>query len=642
MSAPSKSKLQIYDSWDLAKPKTSPRSKLYHLVPVGLGTVRTESLTSYIGRLAAEHCLTSRSLFSREIAPASNKPYLSSDNEPHKVYNSFVPALPALNGLGRTAYDWVRVLQKLTLQPRLRYLTMRRWRHVLSERSLSRTAHAWCPHCYEEQRESGQTPYDHLLWTLVTVEVCAFHNTLLENKCPHCNRQLQVVANTPGPGYCSYCYGWLGFSERKKKQNAQHLNPYQVWVANQMAELIAAAPTMAADPPQKRITDFVPACIERISGGNVSDFARLVNVNKITVYSWCYSRVVPQNDLILKVCHAIGSSFADILTKKGFSPHFDLIGQRQILLTPGFRRHVTGAVKRALFDALKQEPPPALCDVAHNLGYASPDFLYTKYSKLCRRLTARHQIYFGRRHQNDSPGTSEPDDKTLERALQKALTDPVPPSFQQLGRDLGYRTRFTPRDRFRQKFPVLYRAILDRRINYRLSHRENVRRKLEEILLEEPPPTLDEITERLGYRANTYLRHYFPDLCSGIVQRHAKSRKASFRSLGDQLRAILHEKQPVSLRTAARRLGRNPSHLGTQFPEIAQAITKRYRLFLAKQSRQRKKQGAARIRATALELHSNGQYPSRKRIVRVLGGEQGLTGSEIGEILTRVRRKLKL
>jgi hypothetical protein len=58
------------------------------------------------------------------------------------------------------------------------------------------------------------------------------------------------VANSPGPGYCSYCYGWLGFLERKKKKNAQHLNPYQEWVANQ-GELIAAAPTMASDPPPK-------------------------------------------------------------------------------------------------------------------------------------------------------------------------------------------------------------------------------------------------------------------------------------------------------------------------------------------------------------------------------------------------------
>jgi methylphosphotriester-DNA--protein-cysteine methyltransferase len=450
------------------------------------------------------------------------------------------------------------------------------------------------------------------------------------------------VANSPGPGYCSYCYGWLGFSERNKKQNALLLNPYQEWVANQMAELIAAAPTMASDPPQKRITDFVPACIERINNGNVTEFSRRVNVNKMTVYSWCYSRAVPQNDLILKVCHAICSSFADILTKKGFSPHFDLTGQsqRQLLVTPGFRRHLTGAVKRALFAALKQDPPPALRDIAHDIGYTSPDYLYAKYSELCRKITARHKTYYG--ICRNAPDPNEPDDKTLEQALQRALTDPIPPSFQQLGRDLGYRTRYTPRARFRKKFPVLYKAILDRHMTCRRTHIGNLRRKLEEILLEEPPPTLDQVTERLGYRANTFLRQHYPDLVRGIVQRHAKSRRESFRSLGNKLRAILQEKQPVALRTAARRLGRNPSHLGNQFPEIAQAITKRYRLFLATQSRQRKKQGAARIRATALELHSNGQYPSLKRIVRVLGGPQGLTASETGEILTRIRRELKL
>ncbi len=643
MSSTSTTNLRMCDSWDLASPKTSPRSKLYHLEPIGLGTERTESFSGYIGRLAAQHCLTARSLFSREIAPASRKPYLSSDNAPHIIWTRFVPATPALNGLGKTADDWVAVLEKLTLRPQLRYLTMLRWQHVLSEKSLSRSFHAWCPLCYKEQRESHQPTYDYLLWTLVTVEVCPFHRRFLDTKCPHCNRQLNVIANRPGPGHCSYCSGWLGYSKRKQEQNRDNPIPFKLWVANQMAELIAAAPTISLDPPRNRITDFVPACIEKICNGNVSEFARLVNVNKITVYSWCYERTVPQNDLILKVCHAIGASFVDILTKHKGSPNFDLVdrAQRQVLFTPGFRRHVTGAVKRALVAAVKQDPPPALRDVAHNLGYASPDFLYSKYSELCRMLTARHQIYFGSLHQTDPPDTNEPDDKTLQRTLQKALTESIPPSLQKLGRDLGYSARWTPRARFRRKFPNLCRAILDRRISYRIRHRQNVGQKLEEILLEQPPPTLDEVTERLGYRANTYLRQHYPDLCSAIVQRHAEYRNGQIRSLGDTLKAILHEKQPVSLRAAALRLRKNPSYLGCRFPKECQAITKRYRLFISKRSRQRKKQEAARVRTTAFDLHSNGVYPSRKRILKI-NGYHGLTNEEIGDILRQVRRNLKL
>lgn len=59
--------LEIYDSCDLNKPSIPPRSRLYHLEPIGIGTPYVESLTSYIARLAEAHCLTPKLLLEREI-----------------------------------------------------------------------------------------------------------------------------------------------------------------------------------------------------------------------------------------------------------------------------------------------------------------------------------------------------------------------------------------------------------------------------------------------------------------------------------------------------------------------------------------------------------------------------------------------
>ena len=62
------SDLEIYESCDLEKPKFPPRSRLYSLEPVGMGTPHVESLTSYIARLAEAHCVTPRILIEREIS----------------------------------------------------------------------------------------------------------------------------------------------------------------------------------------------------------------------------------------------------------------------------------------------------------------------------------------------------------------------------------------------------------------------------------------------------------------------------------------------------------------------------------------------------------------------------------------------
>lgn len=54
--------MESYEEWDMNIPAIPPRSRLYRLEPVGIGTPYVESLTSYIARLAAEHCVTPKNL----------------------------------------------------------------------------------------------------------------------------------------------------------------------------------------------------------------------------------------------------------------------------------------------------------------------------------------------------------------------------------------------------------------------------------------------------------------------------------------------------------------------------------------------------------------------------------------------------
>lgn len=229
----------VYDSLDLTPPKTRPRSRLYPLEPMGVGTARSESCTSYIARLAAEHWTSVGSLFGHRLAPASNKPYLLSANLKFEsqAWKSFSPLAHALNGLGAAARDWIKVLETLTQRSELRYLTMLRWSNVLSEHSLSRSIHAWCPLCYQTQRNSGGVVYDHLLWSLVTVEFCQKHKRRLETKCPHCQRQLHLLDSRSRPGFCSRCKKWLGYSDGNERDNSTALGhnemAYKLWVAKQ-------------------------------------------------------------------------------------------------------------------------------------------------------------------------------------------------------------------------------------------------------------------------------------------------------------------------------------------------------------------------------------------------------------------------
>src|SRR5229473_5313755 len=164
MSFTSAAKFCVYDSWDLTRPKVSPRSRLYHLKPIGIGTARTESCTSYVARLAKEHCVSAHLLISRELVPASNKPNSLRAKSTFVRSGNYRRVMKSLNGRGHTARDWVEIIERLTLQRGLRLLTMLTWRNVLTDQSLLRPVRAWCPQCLEEQSELGGVVYEHLLW----------------------------------------------------------------------------------------------------------------------------------------------------------------------------------------------------------------------------------------------------------------------------------------------------------------------------------------------------------------------------------------------------------------------------------------------------------------------------------------------
>jgi len=58
---------RIYDLLDFRLPGLSPRTGLYQLPPVGVGTGLIESLTSYITRLAQAHDVSTNTLLAKYL-----------------------------------------------------------------------------------------------------------------------------------------------------------------------------------------------------------------------------------------------------------------------------------------------------------------------------------------------------------------------------------------------------------------------------------------------------------------------------------------------------------------------------------------------------------------------------------------------
>lgn len=233
------------EDWSLKPPEIPPRSRLFSLKPVALGTPYTESLSSYLHRLAQAHCLTSQKLVMGEIAPLilkdEDKSELLSKNLSHLLGNS--DAKPAINGMREMTAKLVIVLEELTMRQDLRFLTLLSWKGMIYDQGLFRNYRAWCPCCWEEWRQENKTIYEPLLWSFKDVEFCLIHKQRLIEECPHCGSRLPVMARLSPAGFCSRCYGWLG----QEIKGEEEIEKYRVNIQG-ISELIALTPQLGYEP----------------------------------------------------------------------------------------------------------------------------------------------------------------------------------------------------------------------------------------------------------------------------------------------------------------------------------------------------------------------------------------------------------
>src|SRR5258708_17919378 len=95
------------------------RSKFYGLVPCGLGTVWSESLTSYLNRLAWHHHVSPQHLVAQEIVSHLSQGY----SRQHLSVVSWSTSM-SVNANLPLARQWASILERLTKRSDLHFLTL--------------------------------------------------------------------------------------------------------------------------------------------------------------------------------------------------------------------------------------------------------------------------------------------------------------------------------------------------------------------------------------------------------------------------------------------------------------------------------------------------------------------------------------
>lgn len=271
----------FYGSWGVTPVEIPPRSRLYSLKPIGLGTAYTESLSSYILRLAKEHCVTPRSLIMGEMAPLvlSNETQSTLIKKNVSTLLSRGDAKPTLNGMREMTQTLVSLLEQLTLRQDLKFLTLLNWTGVLSQRKLLRQYRAWCPQCYQQWHEEEHPIYEPLLWSFREIKICPHHQAPLVEKCPHCDARLPAIANFSQLGFCCRCRKWMGSNESQTqfKDDEEEKNCY---LSHQIGELISITPDLT-DISKEDLTKRLQIVLWSLQQAIAQNLGRLMTFGKI-------------------------------------------------------------------------------------------------------------------------------------------------------------------------------------------------------------------------------------------------------------------------------------------------------------------------------------------------------------------------
>jgi AcrR family transcriptional regulator len=556
-----------YEEWDVSIPPLPPRSRLYRLEPIGIGTPYVESLTGYIARLAETHCVTPKDLVMLEIMPPQSQtgPILNYYN---RLSRFWIKNALTLNGISPIARQWVERLESLTTCNHLTFLTMLTFHEVIATSRLLRQSKAWCGQCYEEWRQAHQVVYDPLLWSVNGIDICLRHRQPLVTRCPSCQKTLPFLTQTTRPGYCPRCTHWLGSSKGSLNMFVQSDEPgvsaYQHWVVEVSGNLLAAAPSLAVLPSKKQIAIRVKAFLDQYAAGNIRKLARLSGVGFNAIWHYLHQGSVPYFDSFLKMCFALS-------------------------ITP--------------LEFLSTTTIPSLKDVGFNIESVPT----------ISRGKGKH--------------VTEDDVQRMRQVLEavQAVDDQVDPfpSLNDVAKRMGF-----DESTVRRHCPDLSKAISWHSKNHWVeeSHLGVMNQALEDTLANVEPESLANVARKLRCSTSSMWK-YFPGLCRAIVTRCRE--RFDDALIEQQLREVLASNaEAPAVHELARGMGYERQVLLNRFPDLCKQISRRR---YAERRRRREERIALlckEIRQVAYHLHSQGIYPSARQVSQELGDSHALLSKE--------------
>jgi len=617
------------DSLALSLP---PRTIFYPLEPMHSGTADVESLASYVIALANAHSVNILDLASTDPETFGGEGDISSEIANDfativKNFNLSRAQISTFSQFGVRTRMWVDYLAGATGRQDMATLTLIPLEGVLSAKKLVHANIHWCPLCYEQWRLQKRRPYEPIQWSLAPVSICLHHRCFLEDVCPECGRSQKVFHSLMRSGYCPSCGKWLG-SSRKVNRGKDDLLDYSVWAAKEVGNILRRIHDTKRQTEEDLGVVFMRNWVAGIKAAREyhgAAFRKLCNVSP-------HYRTdgPPVLSVLLRICYCLGLSPIQFFEDSFHSSIVvDGIAYREKTINLPRQRISRARMRSILLDALEEDPPRSVEEIAKGLGYKDSNPLRAAAAPVCREITARYRDANPVRRRNEYPASIK---TRVLGELKASLAAKRPQRPSNIARRLGIRPSYP-----REWYPEICKKI-DRKIGSSSEQRLLKAEELMKAALEWTPiPTLKDIANRAGYSSSS-LEEHFPDLVEELMTRRKNQAKADKEELRRELLKCASEWPPPNWSEIERRAHRKVSTIYALTPDLYWVLKTRRREYAKNMKQQRRQELFDEVLAIVNSEMANGRVTTFARLPSLVKSRQSPSWTTLWAALKAARK----